>query len=86
MDLKTKRPAEHARRGKTPSLNLPEEMRVSAFPDIADLAERLIEACPQRLGVPPRKGQLAAYAVPELSFLLDHQYTKTGTCQHTPER
>jgi DNA-binding NtrC family response regulator len=41
MDLKTRFPAERARRGQSPSLSLPEEMHESAFPDIADLAERL---------------------------------------------
>lgn len=41
MDLKTRHPGDRARRGKNPSLSLPVGTRESAFPDIADLAERL---------------------------------------------
>lgn len=41
MDLKAKRQAEPARRGKIASLDLMEHVRVSALPDITDLSERL---------------------------------------------
>jgi hypothetical protein len=41
MDLKSRTAATRMRRGKRPSLDLPDDIRASAFPDIADLAERL---------------------------------------------
>jgi hypothetical protein len=51
----------------------------------ADLLERLAEAGPQGLGMPPRPAQLSPDAIPEPALLLDHQHTQTETCQHAPE-